>query len=47
MIFMKMKKIHKSSKILIQSKLLEIMRKEEFMKIVPNDILHLITLFYV
>ena len=40
-------KIHKSSKILIRSKLLEIMRKEESMKIVPNDILHIITLFYI
>ena len=40
-------KIKKGDKIIIRYKLLEIMRKKESIQLVPNDILHLITLFYI
>ena len=41
------KKIKKPLKIIIHHKLLEIMQKEESMQLIPNDILRLITLFYI
>ena len=41
------KKIKKPLKIIIHHKLLEIMQKEKSMQLIPNDILRLITLFYI